>query len=610
MKKITYFSTLVLSAMLMLTSCDGFLDAENKSSGGQTAADYFVTEEGLAAFRVYAYNNLKAIAKANTIQGDGTDLYVPSRGKAPSSFQNYTLNPEDGDVKSLYTNCFKLINNANGLLYYGGDKYKSEAMFLRAYGYYMLTQHFGSVPYCTEYINNASREYPKASLKTIYDNIISDLKTLAADASLLEITNDGTVNKRAVNALLAKVCLAAAWDLETTLTDEAKGAYQINGTTYATKALEAAKTAINGIALTQDFETKWAQTNENTNPETFFAVQYERAGYPGTEAEGGHGLQNDYGSYYDPITKTGLKQSSSVKIPSEKALLLFEKGDKRYEATYMTIMANYDKDKEWGKTGYYAYHNLSKVDFDKLPIAKYFAPYYVTQAEFEAFLTANKDRFAKGSCVNVPEAYLLQSSVLKYTFKADGTFVRPATSNAYNSSYFSTNNCVMPTVKKWDDNATLLQDNSSNCYRDIVILHASDIYLVAAEAAFLSEKESPLTYINAVRSRAGLTTPLNSVADYESRVEYSYTLAGPITMIDLILDERARELYAESQRWMDLRRTRQLVRYNVAYNYLIDNVSYMQSVATGATKWYRPIPVEELSSNTAMADSTSQNPGY
>ena len=73
-------------------------------------------------------------------------------------------------------------------------------------------------------------------------------------------------------------------------------------------------------------------------------------------------------------------------------------------------------------------------------------------------------------------------------------------------------------------------------------------------------------------------------------------------------DERARELYAEGTRWMDLRRTRQLVRYNVAFNSEVSSVDGMCN-ARGEVKWYRPIPSEELSNNDAMT-SDSQNPGY
>lgn len=610
MKKIKYFGVLALSALLTLTSCDGFLDAENKSAGGQTADEYFHTPEGLATFRVYAYSALKKVATSNDIQEDGTDLFVPSRAKTPTQFQEYSLTPETGDVRYLYVSCYEIINNANALIDFGGDTYKQDALFLRAYGYYMLTQHFGAVPYSDKYINDANREYPKADLKTIYDNVINDLETLAADATLADLTTDGTVNKRAVNALLAKVCLAAAWDLETKMLDEAKGTFEKTGTHYFTMAKNAADAAIAGIELTQSFEQKWSPAGEVNNPETFFAVQYERDGYPGDAASGGHGLQNDYGNYYGQIATNGLKVSSSVKVPSHKALFLFEKGDKRYDATFMTRLANYAASDEWGQTGYYAYYN--NADFANLPIANFYAPYYWTQAEFEKFLTDNQNLFVnsngKEEYANATWAFWMNDPVVKYYFNPDGS-IQKKEQFAYNRATLDAQLNFTPCVKKWDDPKTIQENlNSSNCYRDVVLLHASDIYLVAAEAAYMiSGDAAALPYLNAVRGRAGLAT-LNSLADYQPQYNTTSTF-GDIQMIDLILDERARELYAELQRWMDLRRTRQLVRYNVAFNDYIGSPADMQN-NKGETKWYRPIPIHEINSNTAMTDSTSQNPGY
>ena len=69
-----------------------------------------------------------------------------------------------------------------------------------------------------------------------------------------------------------------------------------------------------------------------------------------------------------------------------------------------------------------------------------------------------------------------------------------------------------------------------------------------------------------------------------------------------------RELYGENQRWMDLRRTRQLVRYNIEFNSLIPDVAAMSN-PIGEVKWYRPIPAEEISSNSGMT-TEDQNPGY
>ena len=166
-------------------------------------------------------------------------------------------------------------------------------------------------------------------------------------------------------------------------------------------------------------------------------------------------------------------------------------------------------------------------------------------------------------------------------------------------------------MKKWDDPASIQESlNTTNDYRDVVIMHLSDLYLVAAEAYYMADDPgTALTYVNAVRQRAGLSS-LGSLEGNQPAFSQPVLTSdfGAYTGLDVILDERGRELYAEGFRWMDLRRTKQLVRYNLQFNYTVTSLSQMQNVA-GETKWYRPIPATEMSSNTALTPE-DQNPGY
>ena len=114
-----------------------------------------------------------------------------------------------------------------------------------------------------------------------------------------------------------------------------------------------------------------------------------------------------------------------------------------------------------------------------------------------------------------------------------------------------------------------------------------------------------LAKVNAVRGRAGLAA-MNAFSDYAP--QYSTPASFTVTPLDVILDERARELYAEGHRWMDLRRTKQLVRYNVQFSEYIANEAAMANTK-GEIKWYRPIPANEISTNTAISNE-DQNPGY
>lgn len=610
MKKLSYLIVSASFMLLSLTGCSDFLDAENKSAGGdKTEADpYFRTKEGLESFRAYAFSNLKNIATAIDINDDGTDLYMPCRNQGASVFQDYSLAPEFDDVKDYYVACTGLVNNANGLINYSGSNYplyRAEGLFLRALGYYYLTQHFGAVPYSDSYIQDANRNYPRVDVETIYSKCEDDLNEIINSGLLPEISHDGSVNKKAAQALLAKIYLAHGWDCNTTLSDENAGTYAITSKEYFEKAAQTAEAALSGISLTQSFEQKWAPSNEDTNPETFFSVQYDKAGWPGELEKGGHELAIYYCHYYGVISE-GVKYSTSNKALNTRSLSLWEKGDERWNGTFMTTMYQYDTSvADWTRYGYFAYYNTS-VDKNTLPIFAYYAPTYVTREEFEAYLTAHKSQFARNTRVHAKAVHanlLHNGQMLVYQFNNDGTFKEPTITSQSLSDNNRVNSLEMtPCVKKWDD-PTAAMSGKTISFRDIVLLHASELYITAAEAYYMAGNEpAAWAKINAVRDRAH-APHLNSLADYDVEVKFSN-----FTLLDLILDERARECYAEQTRWMDLRRTKQLVRYNVAYNWFINDANDMKNVK-GETKWYHPIPTAEISNNDGIT-LEDQNPGY
>lgn len=595
-----------VACSLALSSCSDFLDAENKKNPDDADKNF---GSNPTALLVSAYDAFRPLATEINMFEHGTDFYINPRS-SDDVYSTYLLTPEEGGVESFYENAYKAINYANGTIHYAAETSQDsyEARFLRAWGYYLLTQEFGAVPYITNYIQTAERNYPRTELSEIYNGLINDLTDLYNNSSLAAQDHNGHASKQAVAALLAKINLAAGWDLNTTLTDAAKGTYEVGSDKkYFNDAAAWAEKAINGIQLTMSFEDKWSPYNEG-NAEEIFSIQYDRAGYPGAVATGGHSLQNDYMAYYGNCTQTGLKgtKSGGTNHLSNKALRLFGKGDKRWEGTFMTTFYNWDK-KNWPTSGYYAYFTVSDAEKAKLPLALKFYPYYVTESEAKADLANLAEQFKPRNDygVIVPKAAILdEGNVIEFEFDKNGN----AKSKKKTTTEFmaASNNGVC--VKKFDDPQS---DNtvSDNCYRDIVIFHVSDMYLVAAEAYLMAGDETAaLSKLNDVRSRAGLGR-LAKFDDYKNEYDYSVTQGfGEMAALDVILDERARELYAERQRWMDLRRTKQLVRYNIEYNRNIDDVSDMCNTK-GEIKWYRPIPAEEINSNTALTEA-DQNPGY
>lgn len=590
-------------AMTAMTSCSDFLDAENKAS--VEADEYFATETGKSELRTTLYNSTRWMGTSIAINEWGTDLYAITRSSAPSNFHTYLTSTDDGEVKSYYQNAYAMIQRANCLIQYAGDnpQYAAEAKFIRCMGYYYLTQHFGAVPYVTQYIETAERNYPRTPLAEIYSAMIAELESIKNDSALPEEDHNGCVSRKAVAALLAKVCLAAGWDLETTLTNDSLGTYTVTATNYFSKAAAYATEAIGGRPLSMTFADKWAPQNEG-NDEEIFSIQYERAGFPGDILTGGHSLQNNYGSGYGNPVENGMKSCSGGLVPSEKAIYLWDKDDERYEGTFMTTIYNYTG--TWGTTGYYAYYNASEDAKKTMPIMGRYFPWWANVNEVKKYVNDNPKLFTQGSCPAACYVVIMSNPAVAYTFNKTTGKIAKTINKEYNEflkgeGMTSVTHCV----KKFDDPQTP-QANSASGYRDIVMLHLSDMYLTAAEAYLMAgDEQKALQYINSVRNRAK-TAALASFADYKP----AYTVSDnfQVTPLDVLLDERARETYAEQTRWMDLRRTRQLVRYNKEFNSYIDAASDMAN-SYGQIKWYRPIPAAEIETNSALTVD-DQNPGY
>ncbi len=613
MKKNIYLSVIAaLFAGFTLTACSDFLEPENKTAGGKTADDVFGKDA--TSLLTAAYSSLKSYGFSTDLYSRGTDLYIHTRGKSVSDFDTYTFNTENGTISSLYSNVFKTINLSNGVISYAGadTQLGQEARFLRNYGYYMLTQHFGSVPYITQYINSADKNFPRTPLNEVYAAMIEDLTDLYNNSSLAAQSHTGKASKQAVAALLAKVYLAAGWDLDTSLGSAAEGSYTVNNTSNFSQAASWAEKAINGISLTMSFEQKWSPFNEG-NEEEIFSIQYERTGFPGDIIDGGHAMSGAFGGYYGAYDASGIKGASSEDCQSQKSMYLFEKGDTRYAATYMMVMYNSKKDASgipaWGNEGYYAYYNATDTEKAKMAICKAYFPYYYTEAEVQAWidehqsqLIADKDVYANA---DVRISLLTLPQVTNWIYVQDNNGNAKWTKNKVSISDYNAQTSNGACVKKFDDAAADFT-NKSNDYRDIVLFHVSDMYLIAAEAYLMAgQNAQALDKINAVRGRAGLPA-LASFSAYQP--EYTTTGSFTIKDIDLILDERARELYAEGHRWMDLRRTKQLVRYNIQFSEYISSEAAMAN-NKGEIKWYRPIPANEISANTGI-NNEDQNPGY
>ncbi|MEE1547109.1 MAG: RagB/SusD family nutrient uptake outer membrane protein [Prevotella pectinovora] len=624
MKKFIIMSALGLATVAGLSSCSDFLDTDNKST--VTPESQFSDILGWNQQLNNAYYALRDVYSDPKVFCQGTDLYTVGQNASAPVLQSYQYSSDNEDVTNLYKNTYAAINYANCVLKYcKDDKLNDQARFVRDYCYYILTQQFGAVPYITDYIESASTNYPRTDLATVYANVIADLKEIIANGNLESVSSEKDARGRAsvigAKALLAKVYLAAGWDLQTTVNDAKNGTYTVNSTEYFAEAAKYASEVADAVPLTQSFDKKWDFDNneKGTNAETLFAIQYDRA-TSSDKVTGGHDQQHNFALYMGSNT-LGVKGVKSDLCPTERVYYAFDKGDDRFEGTFMTTVYGYDgNESNWSKQGYWAFYNANDDEKAKLSIAFKYFPWYTEDSEIEAYCTAHASQFVTTGMKSTTKVFKVAENSTCKAYAANGSYdaKNSATYTQPFSSAIQKIGCLPP-VRKFDDkNTTSDCKQSGGDYRDVVVLNASEIYLVAAEAyLMMGDDANSLKYLNAVRTRSHASY-LGSFSDYK-RYDWGYNDAGgyvsfgqtdsyglTINKLDVILDERMRETLGEYYRWMDLRRTHQLVRYNTTYCGLsVNNMTGND----GQIKWLRPIPENEIQINSGIT-AADQNPGF
>lgn len=310
-----------------------------------------------------------------------------------------------------------------------------------------------------------------------------------------------------------------------------------------TNAATLAETVISHHALVPTFASLTSITNQR-NSEVVFSYLF--GSNPVSRGWGNSRHQLYKFPYYDypGMIRGNLYQKGLDPLPTLFFYNLFEDNDQRADATFRReIIA----DKEYSSTV-----NGSPVTVPAGSRAIYFPKVAWTAAEIAAvpYKVINPDKY----------------------FVVDGV-----------------TNAHTPMFKKFDEpGVAFKQPNElSEGTRDMVIMRSGEAYLIAAEAYLKSANPTTAAArLTTLRGRAGLTTVV---------------LPANVTL-DFILDERARELIGEANRWMDLKRTGKLIERT-----LLHNPHAAMNNALKPKHLLRPIPQYEID-NTG--GSIVQNPEY
>lgn len=547
---------LFLSALLLFAaqSCEKFLEEELVSD--VSAASYYTTAKGLEDAVDATYHYMRIIysnERAYMLTTFGTDTYTNGADGGYKSF-NYYDNGLRSDVNILdqmWENLYMGINQANAVLNRSDAitdmepelivQRQAEVRFLRALYYFILVQQWGDVHLSLEETVGAVVTANKTPASEIYEQaIIPDLEF--AIANLLppgEQSDYGRATSGAAEFLLGKALLTRG--------------YKSYGSANDFSRAEALLTSVidnYGYSLESSIDRVFDQDNQK-NDEIVFAVQYSTdVLLNGNEGNRGHLY---FLMEYDILP--GMQRDIENGRPF-----------KRFRLTeYMQDVwgANRDNDSRYDLTYKHAWYSNKESSIPKW-----------TQENVDA---GAKNADGSPAVVGEPKFTVGDTAIfipgpgkdhIWTPTKKLQTRYRVFTTDEYDERVFA------HTAKHIDPRRPAIQWERGS--RDFFIMRLADAYLLRAEARFQQgDLPGAADDINVVRVRAA----------WPGKETEMLITAGDVD-IDFILEERARELDAEQERWYDLTRTGKLVERVRLYN----------PDATGIEDFHihRPIPQSQL----------------
>lgn len=211
----------LLSAFLFLNCCSCKKALDIKPTDFLNAQAYYRTETQLESGIAGVYDILQFYGgtQLQTYNFQADEAFA--RG-ASTGVRALDFTPTDAVVNAFWTSFYNGISRANLLLANVDnnpaisqafrDRIRGEALFLRAFYYFMLVQTYGGVPLILQPVASANDvEVPRATAKEVYEQILKDMKL--AEPFVPAITAlgfGGRISKSAVRGMLARVCLHMA----------------------------------------------------------------------------------------------------------------------------------------------------------------------------------------------------------------------------------------------------------------------------------------------------------------------------------------------------------------------------------------------------------------
>lgn len=536
-------------SVFFLVNCSDNLDIDNPSA---ITDDFYNTKSGQEKLLVDMYSKYRSVFNTGELQYYGTDLYMAiTESPNERMFNGYdpSFNSTAGVVGPYWNNLFKIVQEANillsrtsldteGMTLEEFNEITGQGRILRALAYYYLVETFGPVPLYTTEQTAVITEVERTSEAEVYSFMVNELSEVV-DLLSWEVEEPGRLGRAAAIQLLGKVYLTRAYKPFANPLDFELAAEQLD------RIIDDPESP---YELLDSYTSVYDENNQN-NSEVIWAIQY---GMDRNYIGGGNPQQSLFGfnivalepDLFDRVQSDYSAMSRGYWI-NPRVHELFENPyvDSRYDATF--------------QREFYV-NNPNSDDFGKLGI--YFPRW-------------NDDSGNTNDAINY------------YAFKEDGDYKWYPQSTAL--PILTTALDRMPIIKKFKDTQI---DWGGPGSREDVIFRLSDTYLLSSEANLgAGNFDMALNRINTLRRRAAVTP------SERDNMEVS------TVDLDFILDERARELLGEHDRWFDLKRTGKLIDRAKEYNIFVTKYNNI-----GNMHLLRPIPQDEIN----KVDGLTQNTGY
>ncbi len=607
MKKYKVMS--VAAASLLLTAASCSLDEYNPS--GNTPENEWTSAAGYEKKINDCYFDMIRIIYGQSedtylmVAEAGTDIWQDANPTGTNGNWSKILRYDDygsanGMLNDGYYAFYGTLSACNGAIAYAdkvtglseADKngLVAEAYFIRAHALYNIVEQWGGKYLPLEPITGETRTLTCSSVNDFYKVILSDLE-FAMKYLPVKQSVCGRVARGAAYHLYAKACLTYASYTDglgncTALTQEESKQYLQKAKAAADELINNAATY--GVKLYGDVDEVFDENNNKSNEEALFVVthssvqaynprgQYYNRVWKHAEAYNNNtsgiylsGLTPSYATKVNGMDTHKLAKGNCYMEPSKYMLDLYGEKDKRYAAFFKdTYYINNPTDKNGGTVYTWDAADANRFKLSQNRVGNH--AYDISIGDTAVYLSRRKmsqeERDAKRYAVyNIDDNYADPSQPLKF----------------------------FPSLKKADCPSLYEGSNASKPYSsaDCIIYRLGETYLLSAEIDWkLGDLAGAKSRLNDLRNRSCVNH------DHSMNIQ-----EGDITQ-DFLLDEYAREMIGEWNRWMTLKRFR-------AFESRISKCN--QQIKQDAFKkdyYLRPIPDAAI----LLIDNGDeyQNPGY